>query len=194
VIETVRPPILSTLQLGWIFLKIGATAFGGLGATLALIHRELVDRRRVLTPELLTEALAFTKPLPGSTVVQVISYLGYRLGGWPGSAVATAAFLTIPTMSMIGMASLYGVARTLPGFPAVVNGLVAAVVGLMATTTFRLGRANIKGLGTLSIALAAFGAAVVFQANAALVVVAAGLLGLRTLRPHDPAAPKTGGA
>src|SRR5512145_1548687 len=88
-----RPPKVPALTLGWIFLHIGATAFGGLGATLALIERELVTKRGMLTPADVTEALTYTKLLPGSTGPQAIAYLGYKLGGWSGSAVATAAFL-----------------------------------------------------------------------------------------------------
>ena len=74
------------LTLGWIFLRIGATAYGGLGTTLALIERELVTQRGMLTPAEVTEALTYTKLLPGSTGPQVVAYLGYRLGGWSGQA------------------------------------------------------------------------------------------------------------
>ena len=76
---------VSALALGRVFLRIGAIAFGGLGAALALVERELVDKRRWLTPADLTEALTYTKLLPGSTVVQVVAYLGYKLRGWPRS-------------------------------------------------------------------------------------------------------------
>jgi chromate transport protein ChrA len=48
------PPFVTILQIGWLFLKIGLTAFGGLGATLAVIHRKLVGRRRLLTAEQMT--------------------------------------------------------------------------------------------------------------------------------------------
>jgi hypothetical protein len=68
----------SSLRLGSTFLKIGAVAFGGLGATLALIESELVQRQRVVSREELTEALTYTKFLPGSTVVQVVAYLPRR--------------------------------------------------------------------------------------------------------------------
>lgn len=72
----------SLTSLAWIFLKIGSTAFGGLGATLALLERELVQSRQLLAAEeLMTEALTYTKLLPGSTVVHVIAYLGHRLRG-----------------------------------------------------------------------------------------------------------------
>jgi chromate transport protein ChrA len=73
---TRRPGLLS---LGWASLCIGAVAFGGLGATLALVRRELVERRGWLRASDIIEALAYTKPLPGSTVVQVVTFLGWRV-------------------------------------------------------------------------------------------------------------------
>ena len=175
------------------FLQVGTTAFGGLGATVALMHRELVERRRVLTTEQVTEALAFTKPLPGSTVVQVVSYLGYRLGGWHGSALATVAFLTPPMACMVLLAHFYEAVHTLHGFSSVVNGLLAAVVGLMLTTAYRLGRANVSGAATLAIALVAFAAVVGLKINAALVVVIAGLTGLLALMPPSGSTPRKAG-
>jgi hypothetical protein len=103
-----HPPTgLSLLTLGQIFLRIGATAFGGLGAALALAERELVTKRQWLTATDMTEALTYTKLLPGSTVVQVVSYLGYELGGWSGSAVATAAFVFPSALLMLVLAAAY---------------------------------------------------------------------------------------
>jgi chromate transporter len=170
--------LLPTIRLVWTFFKIGATAFGGLGASLAVMHREFVDRQKVLTAEQMSEALAFTKPLPGSTVVQVVAYLGYRFGGWHGSAIATIAFLTPPMLAMLLMASAYGVVHEFPGFTSGVNGLVASVAGLMAATTWKLGRASVKGLLPLAIAGSAFVASVTFEANAAIIVAVAGVLGM----------------
>jgi chromate transporter len=178
-----HPPSLTTAQIGQIFLQVGMTAFGGLGATVALPHRELAERRRVLTAEQMTEALAFTKPLPGSTVVQVVSYPGYRLGGWHGSALATVAFLTPPMACMISLAHSYEAVHHTHGLSSVVNGLLAAVVGLMLSTASRLGRVNVSGAVTLAIALVAFAAVVGLRINAALVVAIAGLTGLLALVP-----------
>src|SRR5688572_19049871 len=75
---------MTTPRLGAIFLRVGALAFGGLGATVALIERELVDRHNALTRDDIAAALTHTKLLPGSTVVQIVAYLGWRLGGWAG--------------------------------------------------------------------------------------------------------------
>ncbi len=60
---------MSSLRLAAVFLRIGALAFGGLGATLALIERELVDRHHAITRDDIAAALTHTKLLPGSTVM-----------------------------------------------------------------------------------------------------------------------------
>ena len=181
----VQPPLVSSLQIGRIFLGIGLTAFGGLGATLAVIHRELVDRRQLLTAGQMTEALTFTKPLPGATAFQVVCYLGFRLGGWPGSVMAASGFILPPMVGMMAMAGLFGVVRRFPAFTPFLNGLVAVVVGLLLVTTFRLGRANVKGPLTFLIAGAAFAAAVGFRVNGAVIVMAGGLIGWLMCMPPE---------
>lgn len=173
-------------RLGWIFLRIGATAFGGLGAGLALIERELVQNRRFLTGEDVTEALTYTKLLPGSTLIQVVAYLGFKLRGWPGSALATAAFVFPSAAMMLLLAVFYGSVSGLPGIGPAVNGLTAAVVGLLLAATYRLGKANIKEPLTLGLALLAFISGGFFGVHAAAVVVAAGLLGVFLLSPPVP--------
>ena len=165
-------------EVGWVFLRIGAVAFGGLGAALALIQRELVERRRVLTAADVTEALTYTKLLPGSTVVQVVSYLGFRLHGWAGSALATVAFLVPSVLAMLGLAALYVSAESLPGIAPARNGLTAAVAGVLLATTVRIGRANLGDVLTLALAVGAFGAAAFLGINAALVVITAGAIGI----------------
>jgi chromate transporter len=79
-----RPDLPS---LAWALLRIGAVAFGGLGVTLSLLNRDLGERRAWLRSGDVSEALAYTKPLPGSTVVQVVTFLGWRLGWLPGAVV-----------------------------------------------------------------------------------------------------------
>ena len=178
-----HPPKVPALTLGWIFLHIGATAYGGLGTTLALIERELVTKRGMLTPADVTEALTYTKLLPGSTGPQAIAYLGYKLGGWPGSALATAAFLFPSALLMVLLAAAYGATTALPAMGPTVHGLTAGVVGILLAATYRLGKPNIKEPLTWGIALVAFAVVAFLGVSAALIVVAAGLLGMILLVP-----------
>ena len=179
------------LTLGWIFLHIGATAYGGLGTTLALIERELVTKRGLLTPAEVTEALTYTKLLPGSTGPQAIAYLGYKLGGWSGSALAMAAFICPSALLMVLLAGAHVATTTLPAIGPAVNGLTAGVVGILLATTYRLGRPNIKEPLTWGIALAAFAVGAFLGISAALIVVAAGLLGMILLSPPSTAQEQT---
>jgi len=168
----------SLVTLGWVFLHIGAVAFGGLGAALALVERELVAKRQWLTAADVTEALTYTKLLPGSTVVQVVAYLGYKLGGWPGSAMATVAFVLPSALLMLVLAAAYVSVTAVPAMRPAINGLTAAVVGILLATTYRLGKANIPDRITLGIALASVVAGAVLGVSAAVIVVIAGLLGV----------------
>ena len=170
---TRRPGLLS---LGRTLLCIGAVAFGGLGATLALLRRELVERRGWLRPSDVTEALAYTKPLPGSTVVQVVTFLGWRLGNWPGAIVATVAFL-LPALALMTVAAAAVLA--LPDAPWVrgaLTGLQVAVVGLLAAALWRLARSEAGSALLLTVLPVAFAAGLFI--NAALVVAAAGAIGV----------------
>jgi len=175
------------LTLGWIFLRIGAIAYGGLGTTLSLIERELVTKRGMLTPAEVTEALTYTKLLPGSTGPQAIAYLGYKLGGWAGSAIAMAAFIFPSALLMVLLAAAYVATTALPAIGPAVNGLTAGVVGILLATAYRLGKPNIKEPLTWGIALVAFAVGAFLGISAALIVVAAGLLGMLLLSPSSAA-------
>jgi chromate transporter len=107
-----------------------------------------------------------------------MSYLGYKLGGWPGSALATAAFVLPSAILMLLLAAAYAAATVLPALGPAMHGLSAAVVGILLATTYRLGKANVTTPLLGGIALAAFGAGAWFGINAAFIVVAAGLVGI----------------
>ena len=162
-------------NLALVLFRLGMVAFGGLGAALALLQRELVEHRGWLTAGDLKDGLAFTKPLPGSTVVQVVAFLGWRLRGWSGAVLATLAFL-LPSMALMVLAAA-GIAA-LPDAPWVrgaLSGIQVAVVGLLASAMGRLVQSEAKGRFLLAVVALAF--VLGFWVNAALVVVGAGLLG-----------------
>ena len=162
--------------LGWALLGIGAVAFGGLGATLALLQRDLVGRRAWLQSSDLTEALAYTKPLPGSTVVQVVTFLGWRLGGWPGAIVATVMFLLPALVLMTAAAAAVFALPDAAWARGALTGLQVAVVGLLAAALWRLARSEAGSVSLMAVLLAAFITGLFV--NAALVVAAAGAIGV----------------
>ena len=181
-ISSERPGLVS---LGWALLRIGAVAFGGLGATLALLERDLVNARGWLQSSDVAAALAYTKPLPGSTVVQVVTFLGWRLGGWGGAVLATIAFLLPAFVIMtIAAAAVFALpdARWVRG---ALTGLQIAVVGILASASWRLVRSEAPSTVLSIVVLLAFVAGLFV--NAAVVVIAAGAIGIgmdRARRAH----------
>jgi chromate transporter len=180
------PARLNIIALGTIFLKIGATSFGGLGPSLAVIERELVDKRRVLTAQDVAEAFAASRLLPGSTLVQVVSFLGYRLGGGTGSGLATLACVLPSAIAMLLLAVFYDSIFSPAAVRPIAQGLTAAVVGLLLATMYRFGHGTVGDVVSAGIALAAFVSSAVFGAPAAAVVLAAGLIGFALLSSVPP--------
>lgn len=161
--------------MGCELFRLGALAFGGLGATLAMLQRGLVDRRKWLQESDISEALAFTKVLPGSTGIQVVAYLGWRMRGWPGALVATVAYIAPATLLMIALAAGSLALPDQPWVQGALNGIQIAVVGLIAAAMWRLARSEAKSPLLVAVLLA--GAVLGFFVHAVIVVVGAGLVG-----------------
>lgn len=167
-------------QLWWQFIKIGVAAFGGLGVTLSLIERYLVTDRRVLTAQDVTESLTYTKLLPGSTGVQVVGYLCYRLRGWSGAALGTTAFLLPAFVLMLLLSVLYEEITAGLGDAATptLRGLTASVAGILVATIYHLAKPTITTVMGGVVAVAACVVGIALGINPAWVVIGAGVIGI----------------
>ncbi len=162
-------------QLGLEHLRLGALAFGGLGATLSLLQRGIVERHRWIVQADISEAMAFTKALPGSTGIQIVAYLGWKVRGWPGAVVAAMAFITPAAILMIAVAAGSLALPEKPWIQGALAGLLTGVVGLLAAAMWRLARGESKNPVLIAVLLA--GAVLGFFTHAVFVVVGAGLIG-----------------
>lgn len=149
---------------------------------MTLIEKLLVTRLGVVSARDVADALTHTKPLPGSTVVQVVGYLGWRLRGWTGSATATASFVLPSAISMGLLAYGYAAASDFPGFESVRRGIVAVVTALLLGTMARLARQALSGHVARAVALCAFVVGVAFPRSSPWVVATAGLIGFLVVR------------
>jgi chromate transporter len=173
--EALRKEKPALLTVGCELFRLGALAFGGLGATLAMLQRGLVDRRKWLQESEISEALAFTKALPGSTGIQVVAYLGWRMRGWPGALVAAVAYIAPATLLMIAVAAGSLALPDQPWVEGALTGIQVTVVGLIAAAMWRLARSEAKSPRLVAVLIA--GAVLGFFVHAVLVVVGAGLVG-----------------
>ena len=110
-------------QVAALFLRLGATAFGGPAAHIALIERECVQRRRWITREQFLDVLGVANLVPGPTSTELAMHVGRLRAGWPGLVAAGLAFI-LPAALLIGLlAALYVRAGDLP----VARGVSAAI-------------------------------------------------------------------
>ena len=144
----------SLADVFWVFLKIGASAFGG--STQAMVHREMVDRRRWITDEAFLAGLAIAQVLPGANPVNLALYMGMKARGGAGAIVAVTAMI-IPAFCII---MLMGFAyRQYSGLPIThfILGGVAAV-GIAATLAMgaKVATKLPRNVATIAIGLAVF--------------------------------------
>jgi chromate transporter len=173
--------ISRTATLGGLFLsflKIGFVGFGGGIAVLAQIRALTVRKRLWLTDSEFAEALALAQALPGTSAGNSVTYIGLRLRGWRGAAVAMAGFILPSMLIMAGLAILYKHIRAFPDTQRFFHGLNGAVVALILVTAWRMGKNILTRRWQWWLAVLSFLTVALFDATVLEVVLCAGLIGI----------------
>ncbi len=156
------------------FLMLGTTSFGGL-AMIEPMRRRVVEDKGWLRERDFLDGLVLCQLLPGATVVQLATYVGYRLRGVRGALAAAAAFILPAFGLMVGLTVAYLEYGELPWVKAVSRGLGAVVVALLLQTLVRLSRPVREHWLDAALALAA-AASLGLKLNYLAVFAAAGAL------------------
>ncbi len=182
-------------DLARVYLKVGATGFGGAMPMLAMIHTELVQKRRWVTQEEYDEAVMIGQILPGPIVVDAATYIGYRLRGWPGSIVSVVTFFLPSFLMMLALTLFYLQYGSAPQFGGIFRGIGAAVVALILSAAWRMGKPALKDVRSAALMAGALVGLLFFHMNVVLLVALAGAAGIALFRtPSDfPVSQKKGG-
>ncbi len=173
--------IAETPTLGGLFLsllKIGLVGFGGGLAVIAQIRTLAVQQRRWLTEQEFAAGFALAQTLPGTAAGNTATYVGLRVRGWRGAAVAISGFILPSMLMMIVLAILYRHLRYLPDTDRLFHGFSAAVVAVIIVTAWRMGRNTLIKPWQWLIAVIACIVVAFFSATVIEVVLAAGLAGI----------------
>ncbi|MBL0967004.1 chromate efflux transporter [Blastomonas sp. UPD001] len=160
-----------------VFARIGLLSFGGPAGQIALMHDELVDKRRWIEEPQFLHALNFCHLLPGPEAQQLATYIGWRLHGLRGGLMAGTLFLLPGVAIILALSMLYVAAAGLDWFAALFLGIKAAVLAVVVQALLRIaGRALDTGFKR-ALAAIAFVALALFDLPFPLVVLGAGLAG-----------------
>ncbi|MGZ3236937.1 MAG: chromate transporter [Burkholderiaceae bacterium] len=130
-----RPQPRSLLDL---FMSFTVLALQGFGGVLAIVQRELVERKRWLTQEEFIEDWAVAQIMPGPNVVNLSLMIGGRYFGLPGAMAALAGMLLIPLVVILLLALVYAHYAMHPGVAGALRGMGAVAAGLIAATGLKL--------------------------------------------------------
>ena len=174
------------------WLHLGLVSFGGPAGQIAVMHREVVERRGWLGEQQFAGALNFCMLLPGPEALQLAIYLGWKLHGIRGGLVAGLGFIGPAVLLLLGLSYAYARFGGLPVASGILMGLKAAVVAIVLQALVSIGRRSLTCPLHVVLALAAFGALQWLRLPFPLVVLIAGLVGLlsawRTPRAVSPVA------
>jgi chromate transporter len=164
------------LEAFWFWLKLGCVSFGGPAGQIAIMHDELVERRKWISERRFLHALNFCMALPGPEAQQLASYVGYSLYGVRGAITSGGLFVAPSFVLLCLMSGVYVEFGDVTAVEGVVSGLGAAVVALVAAAVIRVGSRVIHTRAAIGVAIAAF-AAIVAGIPFPIIITVAALIG-----------------
>ena len=171
-----QPRQVSLFEIAKTFLHIGLVSYSL--AALGEAKKSLVDKKNWLTDEEYLNGLALSQLLPGAPTVNLNTYIGYFLRGFPGAVVASIFFVIPCFVAMIVLAHLYLNYNDIPLVSSLFKGVGALVVGLVLNTIIDLWK---KGVNTPQLTILAAGGFVMvyfLKVNIYALLLAAGAVSL----------------
>ncbi len=172
--ETARPTFAEAFRF-WV--KLGCISFGGPAGQIAIMHAELVEKRRWVGEERFLHALNYCMLLPGPEAQQLAIYLGWLLHRTWGGIVAGVFFVLPSAVLLWALSWLYVSFGAQAWMVGVFSGLKPAVLAIVAVAALRIGGKVLKNAAMWALAVSAFAAIYFLNAPFPFIVLGAGVLG-----------------
>ena len=176
-----EPPERRSVTFGEAFrfwLKLGFISFGGPAGQIAIMHRELVDKRRWLGEERFLHALNYCMLLPGPEAQQLAVYIGWLMHRTIGGIVAGAFFVIPSIFILLVLSYIYAAYGHIPAINGVLDGFKPVVVAIVVEALVKIGRRALKREVHYAIAVVAFVAIYFLHVPFPLIVLGAAVIGL----------------
>jgi len=171
------PPLPTFREaLVW-WLKLGFVSFGGPAGQIALMHQELVERRRWISERRFLHALDYCMVLPGPEAQQLATYIGWLMHRTRGGIAAGALFVLPSLAILIALSWIYVAYGNVPAIAGAFYGIKPAVVAIVAFAAWRLASRALVNVWLAAIAVLAFAAIAWLQLPFPLIILAAGVIG-----------------
>jgi chromate transporter len=169
--------VISFAEAFRFWLKLGFISFGGPTGQIAIMHEELVERRRWISEGRFLHALNYCMLLPGPEAQQLATYIGWLMHRTWGGIVAGGLFVLPSVFILIALTWIYLAYGHLPAIAGVFYGIKPAVVAIVLAAAHRIGSRALKNAWLWAIAAAAFVAIFAFSVPFPAIVLTAALVG-----------------
>lgn len=159
------------------WLKLGFISFGGPAGQIAIMHEELVERRRWISENRFLHALNYCMLLPGPEAQQLATYIGWLMHRTWGGIVAGGLFVLPSLFILVALSWVYMAFGHVPAIAGLFYGIKPAVTALVVHAAYRVGSRALKNGWLWGIAAAAFISIFAFNIPFPMIVLAAGTIG-----------------
>ena len=160
------------------WLKLGFISFGGPTGQIAIMHQELVEKRKWISNTRFLQALNYCMLLPGPEAKQLAIYIGWLLHKIPGGIVAGSFFVIPSIFILFGLSLVYAVYGNIPWIAAVFSGLKPAVLAIVAAAVIKIAQKALKNEVMIALGILSFVAIFFFKVPFPIIILSAGLIGL----------------
>jgi chromate transporter len=168
---------LSLSETARYWLKLGFISFGGPTGQIAMMHKDLVEKKKWIAEDHFLQALNFCMLLPGPEAQQLATYIGWLLNGKWGGIIAGGLFVLPSIFILWLLAWMYASLGSVPAIAALFYGLKPAVVAIVLEAVLRIGKKSLKTRFLYSLAAAAFIGIYFFNVPFPIIVLSAGVIG-----------------
>jgi len=171
------PAPVSFKEAFWYWLRLGFISFGGPAGQIAIMHQDLVERKRWISERRFLHALNYCMVLPGPEAQQLATYIGWLMHKTWGGIIAGGLFVLPSLFILIGLSWIYMAFGNVPAVAGILYGIKPAVTAIVVFAAYRIGSRALKNATLWAIAAAAFVAIFAFSVPFPLIVIAAGVIG-----------------
>ena len=172
------PAAVSLTAAFWYWFKLGFISFGGPAGQIALMHSDLVERKRWISEQRFLHALNYCMLLPGPEAMQLAVYIGWLMHRSIGGIIAGVLFVLPSLIILIALSWIYLSFGDLPIVAGILFGIKPAIVVIVLAAALRIGSRSLKNRWLIGIASLAFIAITLFQCPFPLIVLIAALFGI----------------
>lgn len=162
-------------ELASIFLRLGLTAFGGPAAHIAMMHDEVVKRRKWLDEQQFLDLMGATNLIPGPNSTQMAIHMGLERAGWRGMIVSGSCFILPSAILVTILTWLYAQYGTTSQAEGLFYGIKPVIIAIVLQALYMLGRKAVKGVLTSLVGIGVI-AGYFFGINEILLIFLGGLL------------------